>query len=105
MSNLEFNMKFDEEQLKDEEDMKLKRSLYNVSKSGRGKRFINFEHLIKLRGLNGSIELNGVKITRWQIDGLRDYINSDETYRRIFREIDEYGATIVDSYENSDLSL
>lgn len=80
-------------------------SIYDVGNSGKNKRFVNFEHLVRARGLNCVIELNGVKLTRWQLEGLRDYIRSNEGYRLLYREIDEYGAIFVNSYEESDISL
>jgi hypothetical protein len=80
-------------------------SNFDVGSSGRGKRYINFEHLVQCKGLNGSIELADIKITRWQLEGLKDYINSNKSYKSFFKEIDLYKAIIVDSYEESDISL
>lgn len=68
-------------------------------------KYVNFEHLLKSRGLNGAVELSGLKLTRWQVEGLRDYIVSDNVYKFIFKTIDEYGLKIVDSYKESDLSI
>lgn len=78
--------------------------MYDVGSAGKNKRFINFEHLLRSRGLNGSVELSGLKLTRWQVDGLRDYINSNN-YRSFFSNIDEYELIIVSSYKDSDLSI
>lgn len=80
-------------------------SMYDVGKTGKNKRFVNFEHIVRAKGLNCVIELKDVKMTRWQLEGLRDYINSIESYRLLYREIDEYGVIFVDSYKESDISL
>ena len=86
------------------EDDNIRRQTYIVEIRGQHKRFTNFEHLIRSRGLNGAIELSGVHITRWQIDGLKDYLKfRDPT--NFFNKVDEYECIIVDSYINSDISL
>ena len=80
-------------------------SIYDVGSSGKNKRFVNIEHLVRAKGLNCVIELNNVKLTRWQFEALKDYIQSIESYRLLYKEIDQYGVIFVDSYKDSDISL
>ena len=107
MNIIEILMKFNLQNVDDKQikNIKSKMDLYDVGQSGKGKRYLNFEHLVQSRGLNGSIELSGVKLTRWQLEGLKDYIISNGTYNLLYINIDEYNMEIVESYKDSDLSL
>lgn len=104
MDTIELEMKMDQKSLNNE-TKKQALLTYNVGNSGKGKRYINFEHLVRSRGLNCVIELDGVKITKWQLEGFKDYINSNESYKLLYKTIDEYGIIFVNSYEQSDISL
>lgn len=64
-----------------------------------------YNNLIERRGLNGSIELKGVKLTKWQLEGLKDYIKNTPVIKRCFNNIDEYHLIIVNNYLESDLIL
>lgn len=67
--------------------------------------YLNFANLIECRGLNGYIELNGMKLTQWQLDALEDYIRSNRILDISYIGISTYGLTIVNSLKNSDLRV
>ena len=68
-------------------------------------KYTSFLNLLKRRGLNGYVELDGVKLTEWQLEGLKDHFRSTHILNISYREIDTYGLEIVDSEINSDLKL
>lgn len=68
-------------------------------------KYTSFINLLKRRGLNGYVELNGVKLTEWEVEGLKDHIKSTHILNISYREIDMYKLKIVDSEINSDLKL
>lgn len=63
-----------------------------------------FSDLIKFKGLNGSVELRGVKLTKWQLDGLKDFIMTG-SYKFCYNNVDDYGLTIVETMSESDLQF
>ena len=67
----------------------------------------SFKQLIKCRGLNCRLDLGGLKLTQQQLDDLKEYINSVETYRLLYlpEDIIVYRLTIVENMEESDLKI
>lgn len=41
------------------------------------KMFSGYRDLIEKRLLNCEVELKGVKLTKWQLEGLKDYVKYD----------------------------
>ena len=67
--------------------------------------FTGFRNLVDRRGLNGGVELKGVRLTRWQLEGLKEFIKYDKDMKICYDEVDEYGLIIVDNYSQSDLQF
>lgn len=67
--------------------------------------FYGFANLVERRGLNGGVELKGVKLTRWQLEGLRDYVRYDPLLKFVNMEIDYHGVIVVENYSDSDLLI
>ena len=65
----------------------------------------SYYHLIRNRGLNGSIELKDIKLTQEQLDKLRKYLKSEEILRICFDKVDTYKLIIVNSIDESDLRI
>lgn len=67
--------------------------------------FKGYRNLVDRRMLNCGVELKGVKLTKWQLEGLKAYVKYDPVYRFAHIDVDENGLIIVDEYPESDLIL
>jgi len=69
--------------------------------------YTSFENLVECRGLNCRIDLGGMKLTQWQLDALKEFLNSIREYRLIYKSEDilTYNLTIVNTMQESDLQI
>lgn len=67
--------------------------------------FASFWHLVSSRGLNGCVELKDIKLTSWQLEGLKDYIKNTENVNCVYDTVSEYNLIIVENITQSDLTL